>query len=281
MANLLIDGFDGVAVADLATVYNPSAVTSIVAGRNGNGVFMNSSINHLGLTIPANATMTAGAAVKVTSVAANQPIISFLDAGSFQAEVRLHTAGAIYVCRNATILATASVTWTAGVWMFVEFRATIHNTLGAYELRINGVPVATATNVDTQTTANAYATQVYLGYGLSSGQVQVITYDDYYINDNNGSVNNTFMGDGKVETIYPSAAGAYAEFTPLAGANYAAVDETTPDAETTYVESSTIGHRDTYTFGDLATLDGEGTVKSFNTTSTDGKLTLAHVVSQQ
>ena len=48
----------------------------------------------------------------------------------------------------------------------------------------------------------------------------------------------------------PNGAGSSTQFTPSSGANYTTVDEL-PYSTTDYVQDTTSGHRDTYTFSDV------------------------------
>jgi len=76
--------------------------------------------------------------------------------------------------------------------------------------------------------------------------------DDIYICDDQGTMNNTFLGDVRIERLNPTGVGATngsgTEFTPLAGANWDAVNDVIVDDDSTYVESSTAGDKDTYEF---------------------------------
>jgi hypothetical protein len=87
--------------------------------------------------------------------------------------------------------------------------------------------------------------------------------DDVYILDDAGSDNTDLLGDCRVETVFPNAAGNEADFTRVGGgsANWEAVDDgLTPDHDTTYNESALATDRDLYGFaplvGDVDTVYG-------------------------
>ena len=82
--------------------------------------------------------------------------------------------------------------------------------------------------------------------------------DDFYMLDQSGSAPlNDFLGDCRIDTIYPSADGTYSDFTPSTGStHYTLVDEATPNT-TDYVSSSTVGNRDSYQFQDIAALSAQ------------------------
>lgn len=198
------------------------------------------------------ATWVAGVAVKWPGAPTSVALLGFRDSGVLQMEVRPTTSSAFQVTRNGTVLATtANGIFSQNVWYYLEFKVTINNSTGSYELRMDGVTLLSATGVDTQNTANAYANELAIvGSGGSS-------FDDLYLCDGTGAANNSFLGDVRVDTIFPTADTATSDFTPSTGTdNYAMVDDATPDSDSTYVASGTTGHMDLYTFGDLQSLTG-------------------------
>lgn len=64
------------------------------------------------------------------------------------------------------------------------------------------------------------------------------------------------IGDVRVEVLYPSGAGNSAQMTASAGSNFQCVDEAQENGDTDYVSDSTVGHKDTYAYGDLSTTSG-------------------------
>ena len=75
--------------------------------------------------------------------------------------------------------------------------------------------------------------------------------DDLYISNETGSAPyNTFLGDVRVATLSPTAAGASTQMTPDSGANFSRVNESTYSASN-YVSGATPAYRDTYTMADL------------------------------
>ena len=76
-------------------------------------------------------------------------------------------------------------------------------------------------------------------------------FDDVYICDGTGSAPyNTFLGEIRVHSLSPTAAGSSTQWTPDTGSNYARVNEV-PYSAANYVQSGTSGQRDTYTMADL------------------------------
>ena len=82
-------------------------------------------------------------------------------------------------------------------------------------------------------------------------------YDDLYILDGSGSVNNDYLGPIVVESINPSADGASSTWTPSSGTNHAALVDDAQNMtgalnETDYIEGDTTGEKDLFTYENLA-----------------------------
>lgn len=154
----------------------------------------------------------------------------------------------IYRGNKATLLATSSAQVTENAYQYIEFAATIHDTTGNYEVRIDGTTVLSATNVDTRQDASVADVSV-ISFGGSSGSGRpVLRYDDIYAKDDL-----TFLGPCRVETLFPTADTADKDWTRSSGAdNYALLDDA--GTITDYVESVTVGDYDNFTFGDLSSL---------------------------
>ena len=163
------------------------------------------------------------------------------------------------IWRGPNLLANGTFALAANTWYYVEFKWTLDNTSGATEVRVNGVtdPGCTLSGVDTlysgtDTSWNA----VLIGCQFNTASWWC---DDIYISDLSGGVNDDFLGDVTVQGRLPDGNGTNSDFTGSDGDstnNYLLVDEQTvdyPDDDGTYVQSSTIGHYDTYTYPALST----------------------------
>jgi len=176
--------------------------------------------------------------------------VSLYDGGTVGMRVYSDSDGKLAVYRDTTRLATSTSAITAGTWYYIEFKVQVHDSTGTYELRVNESTWLSDTGVDTKTGSNSYYDVVDF-HGPYSFVVN--QYDDIYICDGSGSDNNDFLGNRKVVALRPSAAGDDTDWTPSAGANYAAVDEVELDEDTTYVESSTVtSDQDLYDYDALA-----------------------------
>jgi hypothetical protein len=139
------------------------------------------------------------------------------------------------------------------IWYFIEWKVTIANSTGANQcvVHVNNVEWLNLTGVDTQLSATPQANQVEIGR-LNIDDA-VFTFDDFYICDNLGTRNNDFLGDCRIETLYPDGPGGSTDFG-VNGAltNWQAVSEAHADDDTSYVNNDTPGSIDTYTFTDPA-----------------------------
>ena len=214
-------------------------------------------VGALGKALPNLATVVCGAACNLTATPATTPrvIIRLRDGSTVQLSVTVEADNSIGVRRGdhtgALLAQSSPCKIGAGAWHFVELKATIHNSAGSVQVRLNGVTVVAVTGLDTQNTSNAYATEIQFWQGY---------IDDLYVLDTTGSApHNDFLGDVRVRTLYPDGAGSSTQWTPSAGSNYQNVDETgTADGDTTYNSSSTAAQKDLFTFSNLP--DASGTV---------------------
>ena len=159
-------------------------------------------------------------------------------------QIRLqHGGGAIIATSSAGAVVPAN-------WHRIEFKWTIDNSAGAYEVRVDGINVLSGSGVDTQNGGTAAWTKVRVrGVGSSY-------YDDFVLQDTAGSAPyNDFLGDVRVNCVIASAGdGTHADFTPSTGTdNGAMVDETDPNEDTDYNTGTTAGHKDTYNFAAIGT----------------------------
>jgi hypothetical protein len=137
-------------------------------------------------------------------------------------------------------------------WCYIEFKATIDNSSGVYEARVNEVDVCSGSGADTQQHASiSTGGTIYVYNRYSNMQM-----DDFYYLNTSGSIANDFLGDIRVDAIYPDGAGNSSDFTPSAGSNYECVDETQANDDTDYVSETSAGDHDTYSYGNLPSASG-------------------------
>lgn len=183
------------------------------------------------------------------------------DGATRQCGVLLNASGTVSVYRDteSNILGTSTWTIAANTWYYIELKFRVANSVSAGDVQVyvdgNSVLSIAATS-DTQNSGNAYATSYNLGGNLSvssPGDSQM-RYDDHYLCDLTGSLNNAPIGNCRVNTILPTGNGNISNFLNQGGNstnNFSAVDDVSPNNDTDYVESATPTNKDTYAFADL------------------------------
>jgi hypothetical protein len=162
----------------------------------------------------------------------------------------------------ANVLGTTTYTIPVDTWVFIELKWKVSDSIssGDVELRVNGTTVLTlAAASDTKNTANAYATH----YAFNGNSPTVTTstantgafWDDHYLFDLTGSTNNNFVGNVRVQTLFPSGDGNYSQFVGSDGNstnNSLLVDDTSVNSAD-YVDGANVGDKDTYAYGNTVT----------------------------
>jgi hypothetical protein len=193
---------------------------------------------------------------------------------------RPNAAGTIAFYRGTTLLGTSTTALSPTVEYYLEFNVLVQSSGGSAALYINGVLDATLnlSGIDTANGADGWD-EVSIPWLHQNNQGVTWDIDDVYINDGSGSTNNTVLGPTKIDLQFPSADGDTVQFTPSAGSNYQNVDEAVPDGDTTYNETSTVGHDDLYAF---PVWSGAGTINAVQvvarTRTTGGSSTAALTV---
>lgn len=169
--------------------------------------------------------------------------------GTEQCYIKTNPNGTIAAYNGAgTLLGTSTAIVTVDIWQYWEVYAKIGNSDGAITVRIDGVPVLSLTNVDTQNHASNNTLDTFI---LRSDQV-TSWYDDVYATDSG------FLGPQNVYPLGPSAAGSFTQWdrggSGDSGFNHSNVDERDaagPDGDTSFVYTSTASEIDMYTASDL------------------------------
>lgn len=257
---LNFEGFETYATADIGKVWNGSLSTAtIVTGvgaRNGGSAVRFGWTSYGIKSIPVSSAVIIGFSIYYTGTGAGSPVIvSLVDGATVQMSLSINTSGQLELNRGAsTIIATSAETIAASTSAYIELKATVHNSAGTYEVRLNGIPTTLiATGQDLTSTGNNTIEGVAIGPGgLEGGGTggdasYVSYYDDFYVCNTTGALNNTFLGDIRIEALRPDGDGTYTDFTPSTGvSHFALVDETTPNG-TDNNSNATAGNKDSYT----------------------------------
>lgn len=260
----VLNFWDGMDVAFNVPGSSVASNSGRYSGQSALRVSCTASGGHLYKLLPSNAsTLFMNCAVKIGSFTngngSTHAIMSMWDGSTAQMSIAVNSNNTVSIHRgiqwfgsSGTVLATTSAPLLPlNTWTHFQFMVTFHNTAGAYELRINNTTVLSATNVNTRITSNNYANRI--GVGFSYADTCTIDFCDTYAFDDTGSSFNTWTNDSRVSPRRINGAGTYSQFTPSAGSNYQCIDDTTPDGDSTYVESSTVNAIDSYKMGALPT----------------------------
>lgn len=262
MANLWIEGFDqygstnDAGVAGMVDRYPITAGgTPVVKAGRLFGKALGNSNGATNFTFRTDdfgnkSTLIVGAAFYFDNVFSDR-LITIFEPGSIDGfNLRLTSGNALAVHRaNSSALNTSAGVISPDTWYYIELRVTIGNAgVGSYEIRVNGTNVLSDSDEDTQAGSTAAGNQVQFHVRINNN----CFIDDMYINDSTGSQNNGFLGDCRVETLFPNGVGSSSDFTPSAMAdNYTLVDDDGFDGDSTYVESTNPTDLDLYEFTNI------------------------------
>lgn len=209
-----------------------------------------------------------GSWVYWSSLASQGACIAMIDGATAQVSVTIETDGSVKVRRGGaggTVLATSSAgVITAGVWFHLQLSVVYHGSAGSVELRKDGTTVvASASGVNTISTANLYANKIQLIGAPGAAQS---FFKGVWISDQG------FQGACQTEVLYPIGVGNSSNFTPSGAATgwQATDDPGENDGDSTYAAGVNVGDTDTYAMANMAATTGtiKG-VKSNNNWRTD------------
>ena len=153
--------------------------------------------------------------------------------------------GSLQVRRGSatgTILGSAAPsTISAGVVISLEMAITIDATVGTVDVWVNNASVLHLTGQNTKATSNTTCSIMLWSCPAS-------TTTDYC----DMIWANARINDSTIETIVPTGAGNYTQFTPSAGSNWQNVDEIPPNDDTDFNDTTTVGNIDSFTHAALS-----------------------------
>lgn len=135
---------------------------------------------------------------------------------------------------NGTVVdTTASPVVTGGTWYHTEFY--MDTNTGAYEVRIEGTPVLTGTEVS-HTSSNIALIEWLQEFDVAASSSPESYIKDLVVWDDNGTVNNTFIGPVSVIGLLVDG-DVSSGWTPSTGtSDFELLDKTTPN-DATYIEA--------------------------------------------
>lgn len=158
-------------------------------------------------------------------------------------EIRLRVNGSTV----DTIDAAAAGFATVDTWYHIGITYKADASAGFFSVYLDGTQILTYSG-NTGTSTSGF----YMGGDVTggSGWKAEAYIDDLTLDDITGE-SDAPVPSPEYLWIIADGAGASTNLTPNTGANYAAVDDTTPDDDTTYVYGDADGEKDSYTMSDI------------------------------
>lgn len=172
------------------------------------------------------------------------PMVFRTAANTVQVAVFVDSTGVITVRQTngsgAILAQSAAPAIVAGGYQYIEAYINCHSTTGSVEVRVDGVTVASASNVNTNPRATGEISQVSSDLFTTHG-LGTIDYDDLYCWNSLGSTNNSFPGNVRVGLSLLNADEAASDWTRNTGStDFSATTEIPPDGDTTYIEATAV-----------------------------------------
>lgn len=177
-----------------------------------------------------------------------------------QASIVLSSTGQILLYRGKpgivtpVLLAASLPVVVANSYQHFEAFFVCSDTIGACEVRINGVTVLNVNALDTAAAASNVIAQVKVGLFDNDwlNAPAHMEIDDLFIWDTTGTANTDFIGDKKVYTTYPDADRPAQDWVPSTGAQgWPMLDNVPPLDGTEYISADNPGLTSAFGLSDL------------------------------
>lgn len=266
MALLWLDGFEGygetidsnpIPSGVLEGKYCPAVGTSTMltrAGRYGGmALYYGGSTNEVRTPhLTMHDTMIAGCGF-YRATTDYCYILSFVDTGIHGVSLRVkRDSGELEVLLGGSVIdTTLGLSIGRSAWHWIEMKVKCHNTLGEYEVRVGGETVLSVSGVDTKFSTHDYHNACSFRPVASEAPM----YDDWYVCDGSGSINNDFLGDCKIIRIDPDGddTANWSTSTPSAN-HYENISEVSGDEDTSYIEETASSTLDLFDYEAVASL---------------------------
>lgn len=163
------------------------------------------------------------------------------------------TTGKVTILDGAnTILATSSGSLAAATLYHIETKIVIAGSLGgSIDVRVNSVSFVSVSGITTNATA---IQSIAFDQRVSGSTGCVFNLANLYVWDSVGSINNNWLGEQKVYTLFPSADTADADWTKSTGSNgYDLINDVPAVDATRYLDAATVGDVSIFDLTDLPT----------------------------
>jgi hypothetical protein len=245
MALLLTEGFDHYASEQAIEKFWTGHIVGMVPGRGFGGQAISVvNLNPVYKDFPAASPIIVGVAIKLTGVVVPQKFMTIeIGGGGLGVEIGTDSTHHLTLTDSAAhLVATGPTIIPLGTWFYIEVKLE-KGGAGHVTLHLNGAAEIPST-VGNFGTAD-FGRIVFWNHALGDGLTDA---DDIYVIDTTGSAPlNDFLGEIRIETLYPVADASYTAWTPKTGTDhFAMVDEHLIDGDGSFVYDATPGDKDTY-----------------------------------
>jgi hypothetical protein len=194
----------------------------------------------------------------------NMPLYNYyttLGYGTASMRIDINSSnGTLYLLVNNATVATVSNAVTTDTWTLIE--VLYDNPSSNIIIKANNSEIVNYSG--TIDSLIAFVT-FFKSYGSGHDDIWDFYIDDFALNDDSGTVNNSWIGAGVIRLIKPTSDDTNADFTPSTGTdNYAMVDDFPDDEDTTYNSSSTTGDIDTFILSNVPSIVAGQTINALN-----------------
>jgi hypothetical protein len=177
-------------------------------------------------------------------------IAAIRDAGVVQDELILLPDGTLKVRNGAEIVlgTTSDFSMLINTWYHIEWYIRVDNSAGLVQVRINEVEKLNVSSQDTQFTTNNTISEIVLKHSVANAATNDAAYFDDVAISNSG-----FSGDVEVGAFLPTGVGSANVWSVVgASSSYEATDETTPNSNTDYINTTNVGDTTLFTYASLS-----------------------------
>jgi len=191
----------------------------------------------------------------------NQELMSIWDGATEQTSIGLTSTGQFQVFRGSvrtgTQIGGSSTAIPVGQWGWLVFKVVLGTgTSGSMEVLWNNVAILGPTgSLNTANSGVAQANGCVVGFtsGPTANNLGItLFYSDFILLDQQGSVNNSIPTQSRVYFFLPTSNGSFAQFTPLANANWQEVSNNPDTGDSSYNSSSTVSQKDSFNHAAVA-----------------------------
>lgn len=224
-------------------------------GRFGGRAASFSGSGYLERDVASASTMIAGGVFKPSN--GKRSILHFKEGGTVHIDIELQESMGIAIRRGATEIAHMDISGlTHGTHHFIEVKVVIHDSTGSVEILVDGQG-ETFSGLDTKNGGTGVISRIKWATNQNGG-----IWSQFHVLDTAGSApQNDFLGDHRIDLLMPTSDGNYTEFGTTFPASptshWDKVEETEPDADSSYNEGTGANERDTFGMENLTALTSQ------------------------